>query len=127
MDPSPRIGDAFYFAVQTFLTIGYGDITPASNTAKAFFILYTVLSLVVQLTVVTTFVASTLSMTPEQDSGPSTAPSEVCTLLTPLSRFHVLLCISLTYSRTTIYCSSWTLLLPVQGTFSKGSRYRYDI
>ena len=77
MDPSASIGDAFYFAVETFLTIGYGDITPASNTAKVFFILYTVLSLVVQLTVVTTFVSSTLSMTPEQDTGSTTAPSSV--------------------------------------------------
>jgi Ion channel len=39
----------------SFLTIGYGDINPASPAAKIFFILYMLVSAVVQLTVLGTF------------------------------------------------------------------------
>ena len=63
------IGDSFYFAVVTFLTIGYGDITPASPTAKMFFIIYTVASLIVQLTVVSTVLAKTLTWRPPNLHG----------------------------------------------------------
>jgi potassium channel subfamily K, other eukaryote len=84
MEPGASLGDAFYFAVETFLTIGYGDITPASTAAKVFFILYTVLSLVVQLTVVTTFVSSTLHLTPKSETV-SSGYGGVCTNFQPHS------------------------------------------
>jgi voltage-gated potassium channel Kch len=71
MAPGVSVGDAFYFAVETFLTIGYGDITPATDLAKVFFIVFTVVSLIIQLTVLSAFVSSTLSFSPS-----STAPEE---------------------------------------------------
>jgi hypothetical protein len=58
------ISDAFYFAVVTFLTIGYGDIAPASTAGKVFFIIYTIASLIVQLTVVGAFINSAMSFSP---------------------------------------------------------------
>eukprot|EP00892_Ulva_mutabilis_P004637 jgi/Ulvmu1/2545/UM139_0013.1 len=64
LGPRAAFGDAFYFAVVTFLTIGYGDITPASSTSKVFFIIYTVASLIVQLTVVSNVLAKTLDWRP---------------------------------------------------------------
>lgn len=48
----------------TFLTIGYGDIAPVTEPAKAFFIFYTLLSLIVQLTVVAGLV-HTISLKPK--------------------------------------------------------------
>ncbi|HXD23035.1 MAG TPA: potassium channel family protein, partial [Gemmatimonadaceae bacterium] len=36
---------AFFFSVETFATIGYGDITPVSNSGKAFFVFWSLLAL----------------------------------------------------------------------------------
>lgn len=95
------VGDAFYFAVVTFLTIGYGDITPASHTAKVFFIIYTVASLIVQLTVVSHILCKTLDWRPHDTdllecgsphvrppathscAHPAFAPIHCCQLLCP--------------------------------------------
>jgi voltage-gated potassium channel Kch len=51
-----NISDAFYFAVVTFLTIGYGDIYPQSHASKVFLVIYVAVSSVVQLTVLASFV-----------------------------------------------------------------------
>lgn len=64
-DDVETFGDAFYFAVETFLTIGYGDISPASTLAKVFFIVFTLTSLVVQLTVLSTVLSSSLEFCPD--------------------------------------------------------------
>jgi hypothetical protein len=57
-------GDAFYFSVVTFLTIGYGDLAPASDAGKVFFILYCIASLVLQLTIVSDLVSTTITFRP---------------------------------------------------------------
>eukprot|EP00892_Ulva_mutabilis_P004634 jgi/Ulvmu1/2542/UM139_0010.1 len=69
-------GDAFYFAVETFLTIGYGDIQPASQLAKLFFIAFTLASCVVQLTVLSTVLSSSLEFSPSVVLPQSTAREE---------------------------------------------------
>ena len=61
-------GEAFYFAIVTFTSIGYGDIAPSSVSAKVFFMLYIVASLVVQLTVVTTLAQSLASKAEQGDA-----------------------------------------------------------
>jgi hypothetical protein len=57
-----RWDDAFYFAVVTFTTIGYGDLAPADRLAKLFFMVYVFLTLIVQLTVVTSVVNAAAQM-----------------------------------------------------------------
>ena len=66
LGPNAAFGDSFYFAVVTFLTIGYGDITPKSPSSKLFFIIYTITSLVIQLTVVSHILAETLDWRPPE-------------------------------------------------------------
>ena len=70
LEPHADIGRAFYFAVVTFTTIGYGDVTPATTVAKVFFMVYVTATLVVQLTVLTTLIGETLQApvhVPEHD------------------------------------------------------------
>jgi Ion channel len=85
------LADAFYFSVVTFLTIGYGDIAPASDTAKFFFIWYTVASLIVQLLVVGSLLGRAFSFTPPETErlpggsqavrhAPRIPPSSTCRL-----------------------------------------------
>lgn len=57
-------GDAFYFSVVTFLTIGYGDLAPASDIGKVYFILYCIASLIVQLTIVSELLSTTITFRP---------------------------------------------------------------
>lgn len=57
-------GEAFYFSVVTFLTIGYGDMAPASDTGKVYFILYCIASLIVQLTIVSELLSTAISFRP---------------------------------------------------------------
>lgn len=65
------VGDSFYFAVVTFLTIGYGDVHPASSMAKAFFMMYIFASLLVQLTVLASFVSTSLSFKTSHEPLPA--------------------------------------------------------
>jgi hypothetical protein len=69
-------GDAFYFAVVTFTTIGYGDLAPATPTGKVFFMIYVAASLIVQLTVLTAFVNATMEMS-SRDNDQEEADKEV--------------------------------------------------
>lgn len=70
LEPEWGVGDVFYFSVVTFLTIGYGDMFPSTPASKSFFMLYILISMILQLTVVGTFIAQALSMgttTPSQE------------------------------------------------------------
>jgi hypothetical protein len=81
--PKEDISDSFYFAVVTFLTIGYGDIHPASNAAKLFFIVYVMLSLVVQFTVLSCFLSNSIKPRKAPDNAEAAQHRRVCRL--PLS------------------------------------------
>lgn len=63
--------DPFYFAVVTFTTIGYGDLAPAGHWAKLFFMVYVILTLIVQLTVLASFVNAAAEMVAESSSAPA--------------------------------------------------------
>jgi Ion channel len=52
----------------------YGDVTPASDAAKAFFMVYVVATLVVQLTVLTTFVEYAASAAQKKAAPGSDTP-----------------------------------------------------
>jgi hypothetical protein len=60
--PGATLSESFYFAVVTFLTIGYGDLHPVSKAAKVFFIVYVVLSLIVHFTVLSCFLSNSLTL-----------------------------------------------------------------
>jgi hypothetical protein len=75
--------DAFYFAVVTFTTIGYGDLAPSGHWAKLFFIVYVILTLIVQLTVLANFVNAAAEMVAESSSdtaqdGPESSDVRFC-------------------------------------------------
>lgn len=77
--------DAFYFSVVTFLTIGYGDLSPASDAGKIFFLLYCISSLVLQLTIVSELVSSTISFRPTDPEDLEGGPRRVSLALPSLS------------------------------------------
>jgi hypothetical protein len=58
--------DAWYFTVVTFTTVGYGDYLPVSQASKLFFMLWCILSCLINFTVVSKFLSSVLVYKPMQ-------------------------------------------------------------
>ncbi|HEY7042281.1 MAG TPA: potassium channel family protein [Nocardioidaceae bacterium] len=68
-EPMTRI-DALYFTVTTFATVGYGDITPVSETARIIAVVQMVVDLILIGLVVHVFLGSVRAGLARRDAGP---------------------------------------------------------